>query len=840
MKKCLILTLCLILIVEDTIQQSLISNCDYNYYDYNQELYCLKCKNYYYLTSDGKQCKSCLDNRNCLMYEENLYFIDQTSNSLCSSNASYYHKDFDLCLNCNDNCELCIFNKSLPICLKCKNDMILINNQCVCKESSFMHNNECISCKSTYGDGCNSCDGYNCSSCVSGCELSKEKVCICNNFIKNCSKYQNNLNFNTTSSVPIMLNNCYCYNELDQCQINCNLVYNVNNSKDIVFCNQESYYYSNERTSLLVAFDKKDLCSINNSNCTDCNALEGCLKCETGYKLNPVYNVCTKDEEICNINSSSDNNLHKYCLTCLNNTCTSCIHSHRDSEKFSCYYKNYMYNFGCNVNNCNECTLPNLCYECDAGYTAINNSHACMSCSSLIPFCKSCDGLVCKTCESGYVPFKISDERTICKTCSIELKNCESCEPNDENICSICKNGYFLYKGTCYPCNDYFQGNCQGGCKEIKCDKCTNNFKEDNFNGICLSCLSKIDCFECDSPYILSILNTKVLPCYSCSPGSALIFTSNGQKCVECHLLFEDCEACTGNYCTYCSDGYTVNDKGECESNTKMSITLIVIIVLGNSCLLCFIISICCKIIVNKRAREEEMLNQIIASQNVTSKKSKKPIFNLVHKEKCFNCNKYNIIQEDIEGEQKESQERQIKYILKFYETNCGAYVCNNCSEDFESKYKEGNYFRCDDCNQIIIGYKEDLNDAEMCSESIDKANKSMINIEDNKKDDPYNKNEIIVIEGDIKNSPTNPENKVHAIKKDEEDKSIKDYNNDHELCCICRRADPKAIIPCHSKPHHLVHFNCLNDLFNANIKNCPICKTELELPKFKEEEANP
>ena len=52
------------------------------------------------------------------------------------------------------------------------------------------------------------------------------------------------------------------------------------------------------------------------------------------------------------------------------------------------------------------------------------------------------------------------------------------------------------------------------------------------------------------------------------------------------------------------------------------------------------------------------------------------------------------------------------------------------------------------------------------------------------------------------------------------------------EICAVCMKLKPDAVIPCHYRPKHKLHRHCLAMYYKKNEgdkeMNCPICRGEI------------
>jgi uncharacterized protein (TIGR02145 family) len=98
----------------------------------------------------------------------------------------------------------------------------------------------------------------------------------------------------------------------------------------------------------------------------------------------------------------------------------------------------------CSVSQCNTCSSPDYCSDCETGYYA--NEGSCTLCGDTISGCSTCSSAnTCTDCDAGYYLNAGS-----CGTCASLTSNCTSCD-GATGVCDTCETGYGLDGTTCRP-----------------------------------------------------------------------------------------------------------------------------------------------------------------------------------------------------------------------------------------------------------------------------------------------------------------------------------------------------------------------------------------------------
>ena len=186
---------------------------------------------------------------------------------------------------------------------------------------------------------------------------------------------------------------------------------------------KEGYFLSNNE------------CNCNINNCEQC-AIDGCIKCKTGYYYNETSKECIKQKDEEKIN-------------CFDPNCDGCF----SEEKGACDYckTGYYLKKG-------ECLqLLNYNNGCPSGYiqsgeychqmcSGINCGFYGISQGNIIFLCPENDCLICV--NFNIMIFSECDNSEVCSG----LDGCLNCLTSDE--CLICNQGYYLIGGLCKKCSE--------------------------------------------------------------------------------------------------------------------------------------------------------------------------------------------------------------------------------------------------------------------------------------------------------------------------------------------------------------------------------------------------
>lgn len=295
-----------------------------------------------------------------------------------------------------------------------------------------------------------------------------------------------------------------------------------------------------------------------------------CLGC-----LSPYCSFCYTDHnvcETCDIGYFEENNscseCDKRCYTCDDaSTCNSCKeYSYLSSTMCVC---NDYFGFDANKNcmdcvdaNCDMCwddnTLCNIChvgfYEnfgacsmCDLNCLDCDNSSACTACKEFAVGPTS--GGTCP-CQDGY-----GKDLTYYNCYQCTDTNCVLCS-SDYQVCTLCKDGYYLLDGACYQC----EYTCETCLTYESCSTCklysslqTNYCECDmtygrDLDNSCSSCTS--NCKYCTNDYST---------CNTCFDSYYL----SDNLCPQCHNTCATCVS-TSTYCLTCHENTYITEYNTC------------------------------------------------------------------------------------------------------------------------------------------------------------------------------------------------------------------------------------------------------------------------------------
>ena len=514
-----------------------------HYQCYSCHSNCIKCSGPTY------KCETCkdnyfLDSNSC--YECDYYCKTKKDECRCKDcDDGRYLTSHDQCHSCDSNCETC--SGSSDKCLSCYKNFFLHSNKCYecrynCRTTS--DGCQCNSCNDGYyltsyyqchpcNSKCKTCSGSStyCLTCKEGYYLSQNFCIQCSNFCKICSGanictscINNNYFLDSGKCYKCNINNCKKTEDNCKCDI----------------CN-DGYY---------LEFYQCKKCS--GTNCKTCSGQDDtCSSCIDGYYLNyeNFCKPCISPCKTCSNETMCDSCIEDYFLYL--NTCYKCnINCKTTSDNCtcdSCPDGFYLNNYQCLIcdPNCKTCLgLPNNCTSCsDGNYLDSNNS-----CSKCIEPCHTCfNENICTSCIEGY--FLFSDE---CLLCNISCKT-----SNDNCKCDSCEGGYYLKNYQCINCAESNCKECPGGYNKFikEENKCTNNCKNNlmfqfEYNYTCyLNCPNDTYVLEDKEDYL----------CYDEVPEGYYLDKENSiyKKCYE-----------TCNKCNKGGNKYEHNCS-ECKSNHK-------------------------------------------------------------------------------------------------------------------------------------------------------------------------------------------------------------------------------------------------------------------------------
>lgn len=444
-----------------------------------------------------------------------------------------------------------------------------------------------------------------------------------------------------------------------------------------------------------------------------------------------------------------------------------------------------------------------------------------------------------------------SKDTKICYNCLDEIENLNSCEnclsvSASSIICSYCPT-FYVYDhrlNRCMPCSTIMNG----------CNKCIDSIFP----------IKYARCFDCNLPYImvndvcicrggyLSLSNN----CFSITIIIILI--------VSIMIIFIIFIKLISKFIKHLLGEEEINNELQViqiDENAKLEKSIIKFNVAHNSnCIFCnkelgenFVL----KNYVNKdeaniKMKKNNELNEIV--NNINNDELLSQNNQILNKTFCYNNINSNeaLIQNKVfnsfsnESYKKEKIFEIIKseYIdqisnlnkiedlnqsndIYYYKSFCGGLICSICITKAMENIDLGYFDKCKSCNSLIIGlYDENQNDISIIQNSSLKEDNNIKdnNLESIKFENNKNNGECNVIDiNDVK---------VNVSFHDNNNNDKKGLNDDFNLekCPVCLGYNVDCTIPCDFKPWHKIHKHCLKNMVNKNVKNCPICRSNLML----------
>ena len=314
-------------------------------------------------------------------------------------------------------------------------------------------------------------------------------------------------------------------------------------------------------------------------NCLSCSDAISCNKCIPTHYINNTTGKCTERIPGCieydpvKHNFPSDNGgakSYNECLSCNTTAKYYCFDMHREKCDYRpsldiIYYGDMEDKENSCIQKCDErfmnCRTCNRtrCKECNQTYHYINKYGNCLK---EIDHCKihqldvnysSC--AVCNDTQSYYCIndirdkceniqditsyYKMSDNDDACfQKC--EVTYTDLCLKCDYKGCTQCKDGYFIYNGSCYK-------NMTG---------CINNTRNNNIT----------ECDKCDESKNFYCINKTRTQCYNQTEGANIdispyyLFANISYRCYGlCGARIPNCTECNSTNCFNCTYPNTVN-----------------------------------------------------------------------------------------------------------------------------------------------------------------------------------------------------------------------------------------------------------------------------------------
>ena len=474
-----------------------------NYCSISDNLYCISCKDGYYLNGSicricHPSCQSCIsDGADKCLACNGLPYVN-TYPTFSPYRCTMVNE------NCSSHCLYCI-GAAITDCLKCVPTYAL--------NGSFP--NKCLLCPSPCYE-CSFPNTLQCTSCISHYYLSSYECKICHVSCLNCTS-PNSQNC-TSCAIYYAFNSLYsnyCVSIL-VCSSECTLCMGPGSSQCLVCKN--NYYMNGAAPSACLP------CSNPCLNCIISNTI--CLSCTIGYVL--VGNGCPQ--------------CHSSCFNCTNNiyplSCDQCANLFTKRNGY-CSYNSLRA-------ECKYAVGPNSedCVECNQNFYQSSKPSICSQCTSP---CYSCIGGGSNSCITCIPHYYLAGVGPInCLKCHSSCNNCTNGSPTS---CIDCADGYFMRSPNALVCTHDID--CPIYCKYCyssepsACIECLSTYIFDGFKN-CRSNSCYTNCESCN--------NNTIVGCYSCySPfyfntGNMCVTDINcGSNCWECLLSHEDskCTLCT-------------------------------------------------------------------------------------------------------------------------------------------------------------------------------------------------------------------------------------------------------------------------------------------------------
>ncbi|EAR89899.2 hypothetical protein TTHERM_00559900 (macronuclear) [Tetrahymena thermophila SB210] len=455
----------------------------------NNQLVCSACDQNYYLTVQETCVPSCpplfipdVTNTKCICRQNS-----NLQNSQCPCNSGYVDIN-NVCTQCPPNCKIC--NNQL-VCSACDQNYYLTvqetcvpscppvfipdvtNTKCTCRQNSSLQDSQCP-CNSGYVDinnvcmqcpsNCQECSSQSvCTVCAQNYYLSAQQVCVSSCpplFIPDVTNTKCTCRLNSSlqdSQCPCNSGYVDINNVCTQCPPNCKI---CNNQLVCSACDQN--YYLTFQETCVPSCPPLFIPDVTNTKCTcrqNSSLQDSQCPCNSGYvDINNVCTQCPPNCKICNNQLVCSACVQNYYLTVQETCVPSCpplFIPDVTNTKCTCRQNSNLQNQQC---------------PCNSGYVDINN--VCMQCT---PNCKECASQsVCTVCAQNYylsaqqvcvtscpATFIIDSTSTKCVCdlnkilqngiCSDQCNsnNCQTCDKNNNKICTVCNPGFDLYGQTC-------------------------------------------------------------------------------------------------------------------------------------------------------------------------------------------------------------------------------------------------------------------------------------------------------------------------------------------------------------------------------------------------------
>ena len=305
--------------------ESCTENCSVCYVNNEDKVTCAFCSDGYYIDRD-KKCKPCF---------ENCSWCDGPALNQChSTKVGYFmNRKANKIEPCDKQCSHC---NPKDKCTDCAEGYFSYDSDTGSSSSSHI---DCYPCNIKHCTFCERVDDQINNTEYLSCKFCEQGYALINS---RCEKCSDNCQFCQDNSLEcIYCEPGYYLNEVTKlCEKvtvpNC---FSVNNRNECINC--ESYFH--------LVDGKCMACKIEQEHCGYCNKGYGdfhCLSCEHGFYLSD-NGRCIKCPDNCSF--------------CNEAGCLNCNSQYFLDDKTKSCVK-------CEVNNCDECSEPDVCRKCDGGY----------------------------------------------------------------------------------------------------------------------------------------------------------------------------------------------------------------------------------------------------------------------------------------------------------------------------------------------------------------------------------------------------------------------------------------------------------------------------------------
>ncbi|CAD8129277.1 unnamed protein product [Paramecium sonneborni] len=484
---------------------------------------------------------------------------------------------YQRCKSCQFPCDLNCYFCQFGICQQCNEGYELSQNQQYCIKSLYYNSMIIENCQFQIGNSCIQCEIYaQLDNIEQKCNLKETPMSFC--------QYQLKLSSNVYCS--------YCFDYCETCnQYNCisclSGYYLDDNFSCISFCGDgilahDEQCEMDDQNCLSCMFDVPKFCEL--------YFQDNCQRCENGYYVNQYTNICESKcgdgiiahDEDCEYNNyiefdgcyNCKYTCSQQCLNCINGVCQQC-------NKSSLLFDGLCYAEENEIDLFHECelTLNDECLICQKDYK-LNQYGICISES--LESCIQYHNGYCLYCAQGYELYEnICNQTYQCQKglyYNQELQICESScgdglitgweECDDQNMqqydgCYECKfecdnNCIQCLYGECYQCSQEFnliQNKCLSKCQEP-----------------CLNCIQGV-CYLCSSGYFLNeYFDCIKITCeddFSCTSECGNGIIEDLEQCDDQNLINDDscnnqceqtcdinCIECIDSVCCQCKEGW--------------------------------------------------------------------------------------------------------------------------------------------------------------------------------------------------------------------------------------------------------------------------------------------